>query len=65
MPVGMIERPVDAVLRVLPGRTVGEIGELRAQLRGELADAIAVAWPWFVNSAKAFPGVAERVCREG
>ncbi len=40
LPVGMTGRPVDTVLRVLAGRTVGEIGEVWGRLRRELADEL-------------------------
>ena len=41
VPVGMTGQPVEAVLRVLAGRRVRELGEVLAQLRGELADELA------------------------
>lgn len=41
VPVGMTGQPVEAVLRVLAGRRVRELGDVLAQLRGELADELA------------------------
>jgi hypothetical protein len=41
VPVGLTGHPEDAVLRVLAGRRVHELGEVLAQLRGELADELA------------------------
>ena len=41
MAVGESGRPGDNILRVFSGRRVGEIAQLWAQLRGELADELA------------------------